>query len=146
MFGTFIVAVFCAVEDWLEGQQPLRQRGPKPRLSDSEVLTVEIVGEFLGIDTDPGLYTYFRRNYREWFPALKQIHRTIFCRQAANLWSIKESLWKYLSIGSALRLHSLWWTAFRSRYAGSPEPTAAGSWEGSPLSATTKWQSRPFMA
>ena len=23
---TFIVAVFCTVEDWLEGEQPLRQR------------------------------------------------------------------------------------------------------------------------
>ncbi len=60
--GTFIVAVFCVVEDRLEGEQPLRRRGPKPKLSDSEVLTIEIAGEFLGIDTDRGLYTYFRRN------------------------------------------------------------------------------------
>ena len=79
--GIFIVAVFCAVEDRLEGEQPLRQRGPKPKLSDSEVLTIEITGEFLGIDTDRGLYTYFRRNYGEWFPALKEIHRTTFCRR-----------------------------------------------------------------
>jgi hypothetical protein len=49
--GTFIVAVFCAVEDRLGGEQPLRWRGPKPKLSDSEVLTIEIAGEFLGIDT-----------------------------------------------------------------------------------------------
>ena len=56
------------------------------KLSDSEVLTIEVVGEFLGIDTDQGLYTYFRRNYPEWFPALNTVHRTTFCRQAANLW------------------------------------------------------------
>ena len=56
---TFIVAVFCEVEDWLESQRPPRQRGPKPKLSDSEVLTIEAVGEFLGIDTDQGLYTFF---------------------------------------------------------------------------------------
>ena len=31
--GTYIVAVFCTVEDWLAGEQPLRRRGPKPRLS-----------------------------------------------------------------------------------------------------------------
>jgi hypothetical protein len=31
-------------------------RGPQPALSDSEVLTIECVGEFLGIDTDKGLY------------------------------------------------------------------------------------------
>ena len=70
--GTFIVAVFCTVEDWLEGEQPLRQRGPKPKLSDSEVLTIEIAGEFLGIDTDRGLYAYFRQNYGEWFPVLRR--------------------------------------------------------------------------
>ena len=64
--GTFIIAVFCAVEDWLEGEQPPRQLRPKPKLSNSEVLIIEIAGEFLGIDTDRGLYTYFRRNYREW--------------------------------------------------------------------------------
>ena len=31
--GTFIVAILCAVENWLEGEQPLRRRGPKPKLS-----------------------------------------------------------------------------------------------------------------
>jgi hypothetical protein len=34
------------------------------------VLTIECVGEFLGIDTDKGLYEHFRRHYRDWFPAL----------------------------------------------------------------------------
>lgn len=42
----FIVTVFCLVDDWLEGRK-LRQRGPAPKLSDSEVLTMEIVGEYL---------------------------------------------------------------------------------------------------
>jgi hypothetical protein len=92
---TFIVSVFCLIDDRLDGER-IRQRGPRPKLSDSEVLTIEVVGEFLSINTDQGLYTYFRRNYREWFPALNTVHRTTFCRQAANLWGIKEKLWKYL--------------------------------------------------
>jgi hypothetical protein len=50
---TFIVSEFCLLDDWLAGQR-LRQRGPKPTLADSEVLTIECVGEFLGIDTDIG--------------------------------------------------------------------------------------------
>jgi hypothetical protein len=50
---TFIVSVFCLLDDWLAGQH-LRQRGPKPTLADSEALTIECVGEFLGIDTDIG--------------------------------------------------------------------------------------------
>lgn len=95
--NTFIVAVFCLVDDWLERrEEPLRGRGPKPELSDSEVLTLEIVGEFLGIDTDEGLFRYFRRHYAEWFPALRKVHRTTFVRQTANLWKAKQLLWRHL--------------------------------------------------
>ena len=65
--STFIVAVFCLVDDQLKGKR-IRQRGPTPKLSDSEVLTIEIVGEFLGLDTDKALYGYFRRHYAQWFP------------------------------------------------------------------------------
>jgi hypothetical protein len=93
--STFIVAVFCLVDDRLQGLR-LRSRGPAPRLSDAEVLTIEIVGEFLGIDTDKALYGYFRRHYGTWFPALGEVHRTTFSRQAANLWKIKERLWQEL--------------------------------------------------
>lgn len=95
--NTLIVAVFCLVDDWLEERSPrLRRRGPAPKLSDSEVLTIEIIGEFLGIDTDSGLYAYFGRHYSGWFPALLEVHRTTFARQAANLWVVKEKLWKNL--------------------------------------------------
>ncbi len=93
--NTFIVAVFCFIDDWLEGKK-LRQRGPRPELADSEVLTMELVGEFLGIDTEKGLYEHFRRYYAEWFPTLAEVHRTTFCRQAANLWAVKDMLRKHL--------------------------------------------------
>lgn len=92
---TFIVTVFCLIDDWLKGQT-LRRRGPEPTLRDSEVLTMEIVGEFLGIDTDKGLYLYFRRHYSTWFPGIQQISRTTFVRQAANLWATKYRLWQVL--------------------------------------------------
>jgi hypothetical protein len=93
--STFIVAVFCLIDDRLKDRR-VRQRGPSPKLSDAEVLTIEVVGEFLGIDTDKALYHYFRRHYSEWFPALLEIHRTTFARQAANLWKVKEDLWQEL--------------------------------------------------
>ena len=93
--NTFIIAVFCLIDDRLKGRR-IRQRGPAPKLSDAEVLTIEIVGEFLGLDTDKALYRYFRRHYGKWFPALGEIHRTTFCRQAANLWKVKEDLWQEL--------------------------------------------------
>lgn len=95
--NTFITAVFYEVDNWFMEQKKLRRRGPKPELSDSEVLTMEIVGEFLRIDTERGLYSYFRRHYAEWFPALRQVHRsTTFTRQMANLWVLKERLWRHL--------------------------------------------------
>src|SRR5215208_6659680 len=93
--NTFIIAVFCLIDDRIE-DRALRARGPLPRLSDAEVLTIEIVGEFLGLDTDEAIFRYFRRHYGEWFPALGEVHRTTFARQAANLWKIKERLWQEL--------------------------------------------------
>lgn len=99
--STFMIGVFCLTEDWLRTRPPLRKRGPAPELSDAEVLTIEVVGEFLGIDTDKGLYEYFRRHYEEWFPTLKRVHRTTFLRQAANLWKAKEELWQHLLLEDA---------------------------------------------
>jgi hypothetical protein len=75
--------------DW----RRIRQRGPAPLLADSEVLTMEAVGEFLGYDQDVAIYHYFRRHHPGWFPALQRVHRTTFARQAANLWVVKERLW-----------------------------------------------------
>jgi hypothetical protein len=89
---TFLISVYCLIDDCL-GDRRLRARGPQPSLSDAEVLTIEIVGEFLGIDTDSGLYRHFRRHYSDWFPDLMRIHRTTFLRQAANLWLVKRELW-----------------------------------------------------
>ena len=96
---TLIVAVFCLVDDFVRDlcrDRRLRQRGPAPVLADSEVLTVEIVGEFLGLDTDRGLHAHFRRHFGHLFPRLREVHRTTFLRQAANLWAVKLALWRRL--------------------------------------------------
>jgi hypothetical protein len=93
----FMIAVFCwsdaAIPAVLEGK-PIRQRGPHPVLADSEVLTMEVVGEYLGLTQDTALFAYFRRQYAHCFPALRHAHRTTFVRQAANLWALKERLWR----------------------------------------------------
>lgn len=93
----FIITVFCLIDDWLQTQDfQLRQRGPQATLADSEVLTIEIVGAFLGLETDRETFHYFRRHYGEWFPDLCQVHRTTYVRQAANLWVVKALLWHTL--------------------------------------------------
>jgi hypothetical protein len=94
--STFIVAVFCLIDDQLKDLGRLRGRGPAPTLCDSEVLTIEIVGEFLGLDKDTKLFEYFQRHYAHYFPNLRSVHRTTFTRQAANLWKAKERLWQGL--------------------------------------------------
>jgi hypothetical protein len=93
---TFMIAVYCLIEDNLVGQR-LRKRGPQPTLRDSEVLTIEVVGEFLGLDTESSIFTHFCRYYADWFPGLRQITRTTFTRQAANLWKVKQDLWQKLA-------------------------------------------------
>lgn len=96
---TFIVTTYCLVDDVLidlERRIPLRRRGPKPLLGDSEVVTMELVGEYLGIDTDVGLVRYFRQHHAALFPRITQVHRTTFARQAANLWVAKQEVWRWL--------------------------------------------------
>jgi hypothetical protein len=89
----FIIMVFCGVETAFEGVTAgikLCTRGFAPRLSDSEVITMEIVGEVLGYDGDEAIWEYFRRHWAAWFPGLGD--RSTFVRQAANLWRIKQLL------------------------------------------------------
>jgi Transposase DDE domain len=96
---TFIVTVYCVLDDALKQLTAgirLRQRGPAPHLADSEVLTIEVVGEYLGLDQDRALYAYFRRHHGALFPALARVDRTTFVRQAANLWRVKARLWQHL--------------------------------------------------
>src|SRR5689334_12098612 len=96
----FIIAVFCLIDEAipavLEGHR-LRERGPAPTLADSEVVTMEIVGEYLGLERETALFAYFRHHYPHFFPAVRQIHRTTFTRQAANLWRLKERLWQQVA-------------------------------------------------
>jgi hypothetical protein len=93
------IAVYCLLDALLEELHAdpdwhrVRQRGPAPVLADAEVLTMEVVGEFLGLDQDVAIYRYFRCAHPDWFPALRQVHRTTFARQAANLWAVKEQVW-----------------------------------------------------
>jgi hypothetical protein len=75
----------------------LRQRGPQPALSDSEVITIELVGEFWKLAADRDLFRHFRRYHQAEFPALAQLDRTTFARQAANLWRVKQLLHERLA-------------------------------------------------
>jgi hypothetical protein len=95
----FMIAVYCLVDELLgevhadPAWRQVRRRGPAPLLADSEVITMVVVGEFLGLDHDTAIYRYFRREHPSVFPTLRRVHRTTFARQAANLWVVTERLW-----------------------------------------------------
>jgi hypothetical protein len=95
----FIIAVFCLIDDELKKMlngQGLRQRGPVPGLRDSEVITMEIVGEFLGQDCDKSIWKYFKSHWKHFFPKIPD--RSNFVRQAANLHIIKRFLQARLAL------------------------------------------------
>ena len=92
----FIITCFCTIDEILpvasKGKR-LRERGPMPKLADSEVITRELVGTYLGLSQDQEVFDYLRRHYTHFFPEMARVDRTIFVRQAANLWAVKERLW-----------------------------------------------------
>lgn len=94
----FIITVFCIIDDELEKMlegKKLRQRGRCPTLTDSEVITMEIVGEFLGKDCDKSIWEYFKGHWTHFFPKIPD--RSNFVRQAANLHMIKRLLQEKLT-------------------------------------------------
>jgi hypothetical protein len=89
-----IIEVYIRVDDFLKQLEPLRKRGFPPKLSDAEVITMEVVGEILGFGSDKAIHNYFKNHWTDWFPHIGC--RTTFTRQCANLFRVKEQLRKYL--------------------------------------------------
>ncbi len=93
----FIIIVYCLVDEVLKKAlkgTKLRQRGKEPKLSDGEVITMELVGEFLGMDTDKGIWYYFHEHWLNWFPCLGT--RPNFVKQASGLCWIKQKIQQML--------------------------------------------------
>ncbi len=92
----FIITCFCMIDEMLptvtKGKR-LRERRPLPKLAVSLVITMELVGTYLGLSQDQEMFDYFRRHYAHFFPEMAHVARTTFVRQAANLWAVKERLW-----------------------------------------------------
>jgi hypothetical protein len=69
----FIISVFCLIDDQLKSLlngKKLRQRGFSTKLTDSEVITMEVVGEFLGLDQDTAIWQYFKQHWSHFFPEM----------------------------------------------------------------------------
>lgn len=94
---TFIITVYCLVVEHyaaVVSSFKLRGGGFKAALTDEEVITMEICGEFFKLPKDKDLFAYFYTHYLHFFPSLTD--RTCFVRQAANLWQVKAAIQKRL--------------------------------------------------
>jgi hypothetical protein len=87
-----IIQTYCFIDDHLQkfNLNRIRTRGEPPSLSDSEVITMEIVGEFLSHASDKAIWSYFKNHWSHFFPNIKC--RTSFARQCANLYHPKKQL------------------------------------------------------
>ena len=101
--GTFsrsdlFVVVYCLVDDWMkerfgQANAPRKRRGPRPdEFSDSEVLTVVLVGELCHCQRERAWLRQVRASYGHLFPRLPQDSR--FSRRAERARELLRELRK----------------------------------------------------
>lgn len=82
-FDDFVTTMFVLIDDlWQDIKHMYRRPGPQPACSDSELITMAIVGECREGDKETNLLGEWR-NYRHLFPT--QPERTRFNRRRRNL-------------------------------------------------------------
>ena len=87
----YIINVFCLIDDlYLELFQnaKIRKSGYAPILLDSEIITMLLIGEFLGMPENKKIWLHFKSNYLFYFPNLSNVKYKIFNKQATNLWHV----------------------------------------------------------
>lgn len=95
-YDDFIIVVYLLVETLYQNivTKPLRSKGFLPALSDTEIITMELVGESLGFDTDKEIWAYFKNCYQHYFPKLGSYPN--FAKHCANLVWVKDKMMKVL--------------------------------------------------
>jgi Transposase DDE domain len=93
-----ITYLYCVIDDAvkkiLQDLAPLRSRGRKPQLSDSEALTIEVVGEFFGLHSDKQIWSYARDHLKAMFPKIPNY--SSFAKHCFNIISLKKRVFEIL--------------------------------------------------
>jgi len=95
---TFIITVYCLVVEHyahFTAQRSLRHGGFAAQVTDAEVITMEICGEYFKLHTDKDRFAYFHTHSQHFFPSLTD--RPQFARQATNLWQLKALIHQRLT-------------------------------------------------
>ena len=93
---TLCTIIFVLVDDWYQeyGVHLLKgKRGAKPEFSDSEVITLMLMMDFIPFPGERQFWAFIRANYLALFPRL--IDRSQFNRRARGLRLVVESFRRY---------------------------------------------------
>lgn len=92
-FESLVITIFVLVDDWyliegkaLKGISP----GAKPEMSDSEVMTLALVMDYLPFPGETQFIGFIRANYGHWFPQL--LDQSQFNRRLRKLGQMLEML------------------------------------------------------
>ena len=87
----FIIFAYLIIDELypIVINKPLSTRGFLPALTDVEIITMQIVGEVLGMDIDKSIWRYLK-NCLSWFLKLRSYPN--FCNHCANLWQIHQKI------------------------------------------------------
>lgn len=85
-----LTTIFTIVDDAMKAssaiQNALRRSGPKPRLSDSEVVTIALYQELIGEPREDHFFRLHAQGLRDYFPGLNE--RSRYNRRKRDLWSV----------------------------------------------------------
>ena len=99
-FEDFILLVYTVIDDLYQQFVPVsvsqRRNVNNAKMSDSEIITLSICGDLIGIDSENAWYSFVKRNYRHLFPRL--CSRTRFNRTRRALLQVTELLRQKLSL------------------------------------------------
>ena len=97
-FEDFILIIFVIMDDLYQQYVPVsvsnRRNVKDAKLSDSEIITISICGELVGIDSEKAWFSFVKKNYKYLFPKIGS--RSRFNRTRRALLSITELLRKKL--------------------------------------------------
>lgn len=73
-FEDFILLVYTVIDDLYQQFVPVsvskRRNVDTAKMSDSEIITLSICSELIGMDSEKAWYSFVKRNYRHLFPNL----------------------------------------------------------------------------
>ena len=88
---TFLTTLYVLVDDWYKANMTIAMRrhaGPESQMSDSEVLTVALAGQWrVGVpwQSERGVVRYMQRHGRGWFP--RMLSKSQFNQRVRQLWA-----------------------------------------------------------